>query len=249
MSERPAAIRLSAGKPGEPLRTGHIVLMVGDEPLPLELGVPAGPVTVETLLPILRGLSSLFAERAAARAEAAGRPISCRAGCAACCRQLVALAPSEARALARLVEAMPEPRRTMIRQRFDAALEKLGDLIDRMPSQTTEQYAALSHAYLKLGIACPFLEDESCSIYADRPMVCREYMVSSPAENCRDPRPDNTEQLALDADPFPAVVAFEAGGWVALIGALRYRDENVAPAPSFEAPAILQGVLGRLGQD
>jgi hypothetical protein len=31
---------------------------------------------------------------------------------------------------------------------------------------------------------CPFLEDESCSIYVDRPMVCREYHVTSPAERC-----------------------------------------------------------------
>src|SRR5262249_25604325 len=30
----------------------------------------------------------------------------------------------------------------------------------------------------------PFLEDESCSIYADRPLICREYLVTSPAEDC-----------------------------------------------------------------
>jgi Fe-S-cluster containining protein len=222
------------------------VLVVGGEQLPLELGVPAGPVTVERLLPILRGLSSLFSDRATARAEAAGRPISCRAGCGACCRQLVALAPSEARALARLVDTMSEPRRTTIRQRFDAALRRLGDLVDRMPTGTAEQRTELSHAYFKLGIACPFLEDESCSIHPDRPMACREYLVSSPAENCRDPRPDNTDKLALDAHPLPALVEFEAGGWVTLILALRFRDENPEPKPSREAPAILGELIGKL---
>jgi Fe-S-cluster containining protein len=35
---------------------------------------------------------------------------------------------------------------------------------------------------------CPFLEDESCSIHPDRPLVCREYLVTSPAELCAGPR-------------------------------------------------------------
>ena len=246
MSEQSPAVRLSAGVPGEPVRNGRIVLVVGGERLPLDLSVPAGPVTVEALLPILRGLSSLFSDRATARAEAAGRPISCRAGCGACCRQLVALAPSEARAIARLVDAMPEPRRTVIRQRFDAALQRLGDLIDRMPTGTDEERTELSFEYFKLGIACPFLEDESCSIHPDRPMACREYLVSSPAENCRAPRPDNTDKLALDAYPLPALVEVEAGGWTPLLLALRFRDETPDPAPSHEAPAILREVIGKL---
>jgi Fe-S-cluster containining protein len=246
MTGQSPVVRLSAGVPGEPVRNGQVVLVVGGEELPLELSVPAGPVTMERLLPILRGLSSLFSERATARAKAAGRPITCRAGCGACCRQLVALAPSEARAIARLVDTMPEPRRAVIHQRFDVALQRLGDLVDRMPTGTAEERAELSHAYFKLGIACPFLEDESCSIHPDRPMACREYLVSSPAENCRMPRPDNTDKLALDAYVLPTLVEVEAGGWAPLLLALRFRDENPEPAPSREAPAILREVIGRL---
>jgi hypothetical protein len=158
----------------------------------------------------------------------------------------VALAPSEARALARLVDAMPEPRRTAIRQRFDAALQRLGDLIDRRPTGTAEERTELSFEYFKLGIACPFLEDESCSIHPDRPMACREYLVSSPAENCRAPRPDNTDKLALDAYVLPTLVEVEAGGWTPLLLALRFRDENPEPAPLREAPAILREVIGKL---
>jgi Fe-S-cluster containining protein len=43
---------------------------------------------------------------------------------------------------------------------------------------------ALGLDYFRLGIACPFLEDESCSIHPYRPSACREYLVTSPAENC-----------------------------------------------------------------
>jgi len=248
MFQRDEAIRLSAAVPGEAQRIGQVMLKVGGERLPLELTVPAAPVSIERLLPILRGLSSLFAERAASRLEAEGRAISCRAGCGACCRQLVPLAPSEARALARLVDALPEPRRSAIRGRFEDALAKLEatGLLDRMGTRTAEERAALGQAYFQQGIACPFLEDESCSIHPDRPMACREYMVTSPAGNCRTPRADTIEKVSLEADPLPALVQVEAGGWVALVLALRFRDETVEPAANREAPAILREVIGKL---
>ena len=241
-------MRLSAGAPGERQQTGRVVLVVGGERVPLELTVPAAPVSVERLLPILRGLSSLFAERATNRLEAEGRAVSCRAGCGACCRQLVPLSPSEARALASLVDALPEPRRSLIRGRFEGALRKLEatDLRGRMGTRTPEERTELGRAYFQQGIACPFLEDESCSIHPDRPMACREYLVTSPAENCRTPRADNIEKVTLEADPLPALVQVEAGGWVALILALRYRDETAESAESREAPAILREVIGRL---
>ena len=38
----------------------------------------------------------------------------------------------------------------------------------------------LGREYFQLGIPCPFLEEESCSIYHDRPITCREYLVTSP---------------------------------------------------------------------
>jgi len=42
-------------------------------------------------------------------------------------------------------------------------------------------------AYFALRVPCPFLEEESCSIHPDRPLVCREYLVTSPAELCAGP--------------------------------------------------------------
>jgi Putative zinc- or iron-chelating domain len=41
--------------------------------------------------------------------------------------------------------------------------------------------------YFALGIACPFLEEERCTIHKIRPLRCREYLVVSPAANCAQP--------------------------------------------------------------
>jgi Fe-S-cluster containining protein len=132
--------------------------------------------------------------------RAIGRPPSCRAGCGACCRQLVAISLPEAVDLRDMVNSLPTERQAIIRQRFDSALQRLleaGLLEDEEPGQRTlmaEEQATpedtihqLSSNYFHLGIACPFLENESCSIYERRPAVCREYHVVSPAEHCSNP--------------------------------------------------------------
>ena len=117
-----------------------------------------------------------------------------------------------------------------------------------MPTGTAEERTELAYEYFKHGIACPFLEDESCSIHPDRPMACREYLVSSPAENCRAPRRrQHRRSWRWRPIPLPALVEVEAGGWVALIlrTALSRRNRR-ARAVSREAPAILREVIGRL---
>jgi Fe-S-cluster containining protein len=154
--------------------------------------VPRGQRLPLDLLPTARELTQQAASVAVAQAVAEGKQISCKAGCGACCRQLVAVSLIEARALADLVAALPAERKAAVRARFaDAArrLEEAGMLDPNgRPGVRALQGAEgpeLGLRYWALQIACPFLEDESCSIHADRPTVCREYHVTSPAENCR----------------------------------------------------------------
>ncbi|MGE5151367.1 MAG: YkgJ family cysteine cluster protein [Rhodospirillaceae bacterium] len=132
------------------------------------------------VLPALQGLVN-----ATVAAAERGRAISCRKGCGACCRQLVPISRTEGEALLALVEALPEARRTAVRARFAAAEAAItaAELADRGTRSDRE----MSVAYFALGVACPFLEDESCSIHPDRPLVCREYLVTSPAELCAGP--------------------------------------------------------------
>lgn len=157
------------------------------------LTVPAEPATLETWLPFLQALSSQLSRSAQEAAAAAGRPVSCARGCGSCCRQLVGISLVEARALAQLVAAMPQPRQDEIRRRFAAALARLfasgvlgRDYADPDPEFPLAELPQqrLAAAWFSLQIACPFLEDESCGIYQDRPLVCREHQVTSPAAAC-----------------------------------------------------------------
>ena len=245
-----AAIRLSVGDlDRDDLVTGQVVLVLGGEPVRFELTAPAGVATVQEVLPVLQGLSSALAERAEAKAQAEGRAVSCRAGCGACCRQLVPISSSEARALARLVDAMPEPRRGRIRRRFEEALESLnaGGVLERLVAAREKGRAELGMDYFRLGVACPFLEAESCSIHPDRPLSCREYLVTSPAENCTAPSAETIQLLKLDGDPSTALLKAEASiGWMALVLALPFDEQSPPETPTRTGPEILGDLFGRL---
>lgn len=232
---------------GGAVATGRVTLAIGAARIPVEMTVPAGPVAVEDVLPVLQGLSSLFASRATDQAAARGRSVSCRAGCGACCRQLVPVAAAEARALARLVEAMPEPRRTEVRRRFEDALSALNALgiLDRL-DQDPDSRRAVGMDYFRAGVACPFLEEEACSIHPDRPLACREYLVTSPPERCAEAS-QGIETLKLEAAPSVALLHADLrDGWTPLVLALVF-DANAPPSPRDRPAAeILKAVIGGL---
>ncbi len=167
----------------------NIELPIDGVPLEMKVSVPKIPVRPQQLLRTFQQMCNAFVELSVQRTEAAGEKITCRAGCGACCRQLVPISELEARQLNELVNALPEHRQQEIRRRFEVAKQKLqaADLLEivRHPDRFADQVLVdTAKAYFRLGIPCPFLEQESCSIHADRPLACREYLVTSPASCC-----------------------------------------------------------------
>src|ERR1700722_12476548 len=153
---------------GEPVLEGDVVLNVAGEAVAFHLEVPQGPTTVEALLPVFQGLANEVTRRAAAKAVADGQTISCRAGCGACCRQAVPFSEAEAHLIAALVEAMPEPRQSQVRARFEAAEHRLQETAPASRLVETpdgKSVIEVGTRYFDLAVPCPFLESESCSIY------------------------------------------------------------------------------------
>jgi Fe-S-cluster containining protein len=157
--------------------------------------VPSGFVPITAIVPLMRRLGEGVQALEEERAVEAGQSISCRKGCAACCRMLVPVSPPEAFALHDWVHGLPdEPRRAILRRVAEAnkKLEQAGllgpltALAETDRSLTDEDFEPLNRDYYALRMACPFLENEACSIYDDRPAACRELLVTSPAELCDD---------------------------------------------------------------
>jgi Fe-S-cluster containining protein len=170
--------------------TATLRLAVGDLRIAHAITVPNARVTAADIVPALQGLVNAVVE-----AAEAGQPISCRKGCGACCRQLVPVSRTEGERLLQLIAGMPAGQRQRLSERFAAAEAAIAaaDLTERKGRSDRE----LSTAYFALGVPCPFLEEESCSIHPERPLVCREYLVTSPAELCAGPTQAGVAPVAV----------------------------------------------------
>lgn len=183
--------------------TASFTLRLHGRPLDFAVDVPSAQITLRELLPTLFEFNRQLLDHAIEREAEAGHGISCRAGCGACCRQLVPIGAIEAGIVRDWVDARPPDEAESIRARFGAAVAglKAAGVHDRLEGRaslrTAEQVRALGLDYFRAGVACPFLVDESCSIYEARPMKCREYLVTSPAAHCADPTPDGVRMVGL----------------------------------------------------
>jgi len=156
---------------------------------------PTSFVPITAIVPLMRRVGEEAQSLEQQHAKAAGGQVSCRMGCAACCRMLVPVSPPEAFALKELVEELPAPRRERIIAALAAARARLEEagLLARLkavadPGQplADEELDPLNQDYYALRMPCPFLDNELCSIYEGRPAACRELLVTSPAELCDD---------------------------------------------------------------
>lgn len=175
--------------------TATLRLTVGDLRIVHPITVPSGRVAAVEVVPALQGLVNAVVEAAEAASAKSGAAISCRKGCGACCRQLVPVSRTEGERLLALVRSLPPERRERLTARFAAAettIENAG-----LAKRAGQSDRELSLAYFALGLPCPFLEDESCSIHPDRPLVCREYLVTSPAELCAGPAQEGVTPVAV----------------------------------------------------
>ena len=171
------------------MATHPIKLKLAEGDIEAFIDTPDGPHRLVDLAFQVLGLSSVAAEMGERAAGRRGRKVSCTSGCGACCRQLVPLSPPEAVLVQELVDSMAEPARTTVKERFAGAVARLeqAGLLQRLEAPDNPLLFKAEEDYFLQQIPCPFLENESCSIYDYRPSRCREYLVFTPPGNCADP--------------------------------------------------------------
>jgi Fe-S-cluster containining protein len=120
-------------------------------------------------------------EGMAQHAEADGRPIQCRSGCAACCAFRVEIGALEAREIA--LHLRMNGRDTPGLRLKLASAAKFGQ--KRNPEQ---HFAA--------GRACPLLDERGrCTVYEVRPAACRIHNVTTDPARCA--RLDGAERIEI----------------------------------------------------
>ena len=216
-------------------------LKFGNTQLNASVQLPAGRTTLTELLPIIQNLENAIVERIGEEARLAAKSISCRAGCGACCRQMVPVSLFEAEALTAWIRSLDEEQRAELQRRFHSALSRLRDagVIEKILNENwvldQEQMTQLAIDYFHAGVACPFLEEESCAIHPIRPLSCREYLVTSPPELCKDPAANEVAGIRLPIKLSRAMFTFgrqienDPRGWIPLVFLLAWGRSGAAP--------------------
>ena len=235
-------------------------LTVGDGRIDISTMVPLQRINLTQLLPVLQSIEHAIIDDSVRQAEAEGRTVSCRAGCGACCRQLVPLSIFEAEALGDWIRTLPLARQQELEQRFHRVLLGLRDagMLERILSREwiadEEVRDKMGAEYFRLGLPCPFLENESCSIHPIRPLSCREYLVTSPAELCADPLRNQVAGISLPLKLSRALYRMgreleaDTSGLIPLVFLFAWMKGGLRPGEAYigSGPELLYEVVRRL---
>ena len=128
--------------------------------------------------------------------------IACRKGCAYCCHNFVAAAPPE---IFRLANAVRQGRAAGLTQH--AVRDRCAPLNGLGPEQR-----------LGAKLPCPLLVDGACSVYAERPLVCRQAtsLLLDPCIGEFEGRSGDSERIEVSS----IHLAHSSNAHVALLGAL-----------------------------
>ena len=229
-------------------------LRIGHEQIRIRADIPRETVSLSEFVPIVHSLTDAVMAAAARGAKREQRLISCGPECGACCRQLVPLGEAEAVYLKGVLDALSEDRRVRILERFRVALQELQDsgLLAELQSEDRlhghDKRKKVGLRYFRLGIPCPFLEEESCSIHRHRPLACREYVVTSDPLHCANLETGRVVTLELPRRPSALFYRFGDGAglaparWMALPLALEWiqSDAGEAGRRTFGAPELFE---------
>lgn len=164
--------------------------------------------------------------------------MQCRKGCSMCCSQMFSISCLEAAYISRAVKQMPAERREALRARaseYKRQRQRMLESADR-----TEDDGVFPLRGLRL--QCPALENDACSIYPWRPIICRKWGI--PLFNPYKPREVQACELnfkpgeEISAEGLIEGQAELLEDWVALKQAAR-RNVNYSEIRVTVADAIL----------
>ena len=144
------------------------------------------------MVPLARSLSAKITEVAVDKALLSGAKVPCNKRCSECCSYLAPLSVPQAYSLTEAIFVMPSAKRARVlkgclsvAQRAQMYRQPMRSYVPSPdPSGNKAPASTASDWHWDLGLGCPFLPDDVCTIYEDRPLVCREYYATGCARAC-----------------------------------------------------------------
>jgi len=162
------------------------------------IGVGKGQARLADIVPLARTLCTKITDVVLESIRSDGGRIPCCKGCSACCKPgLVPLSVPQALRLKEEISAAPAYRRESMSRACLLAARRI--LSQKPPKAFMDRTAEASPAgpvdldlvsdwYAGLKLDCPFLDNNLCNIYEQRPLACREYFIKGSAGVCKGQR-------------------------------------------------------------
>lgn len=179
------------------LTVSDLGLDILGQSLHVHIAASGSEARLADIVPIAREICDRVTAMVIEHLSKNGPEITCKKGCCACCRQLILLSVPEAFRLVQEIVSLPMDVREMVIAACRNAAEQVGgklqeDLATEAPLKPgdSESYRQQvsdwfgSDRYQGLEINCPFLSSGLCAIYEQRPLLCRQWLVTGPANQC-----------------------------------------------------------------
>lgn len=203
---RPAEFKLCIEKdlwgrrPAGVLRRSAEIRIFGT-PVQIDIDVTDRRARLVDIIPLARQICNRLMSVCEAATASKGETICCKKGCDACCdRFVVGMSEPEAFCLIEDIKRQDES----IRNRILGILMEMGKLSEHTgltkifasmePTTTLRQrLEMLSSWWTEVHCCCPMLQNHQCSLYAYRPMVCREFLAVGDCNLCSSWKQQNVE--------------------------------------------------------
>lgn len=137
------------------------------------------------LVPLARVLCDNMMSATMDKYQMLGEKISCGKGCSACCTYcLIPLSIPEVIHLYDDIESLLSEQSSQFWGNSLSAARTLLEEGSLEPPNGEPFLDYVGEWYSNKQAPCPFLENNLCGIYAQRPLACREYLVKTPAQWC-----------------------------------------------------------------
>lgn len=173
---------------------GEIVsfeLEIAGKTIPFDIDVAAEKATLADIVQPARKLSSKLAIAVREGVKEKGQPIPCSKGCSACCNSLIPLSVPEVFRMREELLVMPTEKSNQILKSCihtaEKILEKTGrtDCLKDFSRNGKPRISQINKWYGELKLTCPFLSEDLCMLYEQRPLVCREHIVTGSSGPCQ----------------------------------------------------------------
>ncbi len=104
-------------------------------------------------------LEVYFSELSRIHSDQSNEKLACKEGCSFCCHLHITLKPYELLPLMKRISALPEEKQEILLQKVETNCSSMDDVSDE--------------EVLLINYDCPFLDEDNCTIYSERPTSCR----------------------------------------------------------------------------